>query len=470
MITKQIKFGTDGWRAIIGREYTVENVARLSEGVAQWALKQSNESKIALGYDCRFNGSLFAETVAKVFVRHEIQVYMAPSFVSTPAVAMATRDLGCVCGVVITASHNPPSYNGYKLKGSFGGPMQENNLAEIERLVPESLDFDIDHLSLETNFCTELDIEELYLEALRKRFDINAIRNSGVKIGVDSMFGSGQNVWRNLLPEAYIMHGEVNPTFNGVSPEPVLKNLSEFCDHLKKSDQYDLGVANDGDADRIALFDGNGNYIDSHHVILLLIHYLSAYKKMKGKVVTAFSSVSKITKLCKHYSLPLDIVKIGFKHASKIMITEDVMLAGEESGGIAISDHVPERDGIWSALTILEWMVNEKKSINELINEVYAIVGVFYFNRTDLKIAQDLKEEVINKCNKDLIKSFGTYQVQNIETLDGYKYWLSEEEWVMIRPSGTEPVLRIYVEAPDKLAAAKILEATLEEIGCAEFA
>lgn len=467
MISNQIKFGTDGWRAIIGREYTQTNVARLSEAVAQWAKKNQEQTKIVIGYDCRFNGRIFAEVAARVFVYHEIQVYLSPSFVSTPAVALAARDLGCVCGVVITASHNPASYNGYKLKGSFGGPMQEQNLKEIEALIPDEMPFDFDELSLDTNFCATLDIEERYIESIRARFDIAAMQESGLKVAVDSMFGSGQNVWRKLLPKASLIHAEVNPNFNRVSPEPVLKNLKEFQNYLKGHEGYDLGVANDGDADRIALFDGKGNYIDSHHVILLLTHYLAGHLKKNGKVVTGFSSVSKIPDLCAHYDLPLDIVKIGFKHASKIMISEEVMLAGEESGGIALSDHVPERDGIWSALTIMEFMIKEKKSIGELIDEVYALVGAFHYLRNDLRIPQDKKEAVVEKCRQGAFTHFGAYEVKKIETLDGFKFWLSADSWVMIRPSGTEPVLRVYVQGATEKEAKTIVESTLQELDVA---
>lgn len=465
MISDTIQFGTDGWRAVIAREYTFRNVARLSSAVAKWAKQKEEKPKIVIGYDCRFSGKLFAEMAARVFVYHEIQVFLSPSFVSTPAVALAARDMDCVCGVVITASHNPPSYNGYKLKGNFGGPMQEKDLKEIESLIPDELDFDPDHISLESDFCSIADLEERYLEAIRKRFDIAAMRSSGLNIAVDTMFGSGQNVWRKLFPEATLVHAEVNPTFNGVSPEPVLKNLAEFRDYLKGHDGYDLGIANDGDADRIALFDGKGNYIDSHHIILLLTHYLAGYKKMNGKVVTAFSSVSKIADLCKYYQLPLDIVKIGFKHASKIMIAEEVMLAGEESGGIALNDHVPERDGIWSALTIMEFMLNEKKSIGELIDEVYTLVGSFHYQRKDLRIPQNKKEEIVSKCKNNEYKRFGDFEVQKVETLDGFKYWLSDDSWVMIRPSGTEPVLRVYVQGTGEQNGNKILESTLQTLG-----
>lgn len=462
----KIKFGTDGWRAIIAKDFTVDNVAKLSEALVIWAKRKEVDPKICIGYDCRFGGRLFAETAAKVFAHHRIEVILSNSFVPTPAVSMVTRDKECVAGVVITASHNPPDYNGYKLKGSFGGPMQEEDLYEIEKLIPEHLSFNLDSKEIEDSLIQIQDLEKEYLGKLKDRFNVRNILDAGIQVAVDAMYGSGQNIWPQLFPNVHMLHAEINPSFNGVSPEPVLKNLNEFQDYLRMHNGYDLGVANDGDADRIALFDDKGNYIDSHHVILLLIYYLAGIKGVKGKVVTGFSSVTKIQKLCNHYGLDLDIVKIGFKHASKIMIKESVILAGEESGGIALNDHVPERDGIWSALTILELMQVTGKSISELINEVYRITGPFHFLRKDLKLPQSKKEEIVKMCQDGSFSSFEEYQVERIDTLDGFKFIISENEWTMIRPSGTEPVLRIYVESKDQSSAQQLMEATLSEIGC----
>ncbi|MEM7163442.1 MAG: phosphoglucomutase/phosphomannomutase family protein [Bacteroidota bacterium] len=463
-MAQDIKFGTDGWRAIIGEAYTTQNVARLSEAVALWAKKKNPHPRIAISYDCRKQGRHFAETAAKVFVGHEIQVYLSPSFTSTPAVSLAVKELDLSCGVVITASHNPPNYSGFKLKGSYGGPLQEEDLETIERLIPDSPSLDFNQLSLESNFCAELDIEERYIEAIRKRFDIASIRKSGLQIAVDSMYGSGQNIWRKLIPGIHVLRGEVNPSFDGISPEPILKNLGVFQDFLKKNKGFDLGIANDGDADRIALFDGKGNYIDSHHVILLLINYLAGHQGKKGKVVTAFSSVKQIESLCAHYDLPIEIVKIGFKYAAQIMLKEEVIVSGEESGGIAVDGLIPERDGIWSALVILEFLQKTGKSIEQLIQEVYNMVGTFHFERRDLHIKKEKKEEVISKCEAGQYVKFGDFDITQVEDLDGWKFWLSDNDWVMIRPSGTEPILRVYVQSSDSKKCKEIFKNTLQAL------
>src|SRR5690554_3420272 len=273
------------------------------------------------------------------------------------------------------------------------------------------------------------------------------------------MFGSGQRVVPALLPDVQSLHAEYNPSFLGISPEPIARNLQEFQQFVA-SGNIDCGLATDGDADRIALVDADGSFIDAHHVILILIHYLHHYKKMTGGVVTAVSSSVKIAQLCEHYGLHLDVVKIGFKHTSELMRIKDILVGGEESGGIAIKGHIPERDGIWMGLVIWEFMAKSGKSLQSLIDEVYEIVGEFKFERSDLHITDDLKAQIIENCKNNVYSSFGEYKVERVETLDGYKFYLPNECWVMIRPSGTEPVLRVYAEAKDLTEVRKILQAT----------
>jgi phosphomannomutase len=234
---------------------------------------------------------------------------------------------------------------------------------------------------------------------------------------------------------------------------------------IRLAENIDCGLATDGDADRIGLFDNEGNFIDSHHIILLLIHYLKKYKGMDGKVCTAFSSSVKVKKLCAYYGLELETVKIGFKYIAGIMISEDVLLGGEESGGIAIKGHIPERDGIWMGLVIWEFMAKSGKSLHELIEEVYEITGPFSFDRNDVHLPEEKKQQIIADCKARKFSSFGNYTVQRVEDLDGYKHFLSDDSWVMIRPSGTEPLLRIYAEAEDMKEVQKILKATREVLG-----
>jgi phosphomannomutase len=286
----------------------------------------------------------------------------------------------------------------------------------------------------------------MYCKHAEENFDLDAINNSDMNFAYDAMFGSGMNAVKRLLPNATLLHCDDNPGFLGTAPEPIHRNLQEFSDLMKNND-LDCGLATDGDADRIGLYDSKGNFVDSHHIILLLIHYMVKYKGMKGKVVTAFSCSVKVEQMCNHYGLEQETVQIGFKHIAGKMITEDVLLGGEESGGIATAGHIPERDGIWMGLILFEFMAKSGKSLEDLIAEVYEIVGPFAFERIDLHIDNETKLKIIEDCKKGMFTKFGKYEVERIETTDGFKFFFDADTWLMIRPSGTEPVLRTYAEA-----------------------
>ena len=446
----KIKFGTDGWRAIIAKEYTTDNVARVSIAVADWLNENNENPSVVIGHDCRFAGELFAETAAKVLASKGVLVKLAKGFVSTPMVSLGVVSEKASLGVVITASHNPPSYNGYKLKGDFGGPLLPVDITAVENKIPDANSVDYNAISMQDLVAEGkviyVDLEEMYCIHAKANFDLEAIRNSDMNFAYDAMFGAGMNVVKRLLPEATLLHCDDNPGFLGTAPEPIHRNLQEFSD-LMKNNALDCGLATDGDADRIGLYDSKGNFVDSHHIILLLIHYMVKYKGMKGKVVTAFSCSVKVEQMCKHYGLEQETVQIGFKHIAGKMITEDVMLGGEESGGIAITGHIPERDGIWMGLILFEFMAKSGKSLEDLIAEVYEIVGEFAFERIDLHIDNDTKLRIIEDCKLGKFTQFGKYKVDRIETTDGFKFFFDEDTWLMIRPSGTEPVLRTYAEA-----------------------
>jgi phosphomannomutase len=458
----RIKFGTDGWRAIIAKDFTVDNVARVTEAVAKWLLVKKKSPVVVLGHDCRFAGALFAETAARVFCHHGVQVKMAKGFVSTPMISMGAVRLSCDLGIIITASHNPPEYNGYKLKGSYGGPLLPAQVAEIENIIPENaVGYGESTLSQleQSGMVSFVDLETMYCEMVEKSFDLNAIRNSGLNFAYDAMYGAGQNVMRRLLPEITFLHCDYNPSFMGQAPEPIHKNLTEFSEMIRISGNVDCGLVTDGDADRIGLYNSDGTFVDSHHIILLLIHYMFKYKGMKGKVCTAFSTTPRVARLCKHYGLELETVKIGFKYIAEIMINEDVLLGGEESGGIAIKGHIPERDGIWMGMVIWEFMAKSGKTLSELIEEVYEITGRFSFERNDLHINEALKQQILEHCKSNSYQTFGKFVIDRIEDLDGYKYFFPNGDWLMIRASGTEPVLRLYAESETREQAFEILEA-----------
>jgi phosphomannomutase len=463
-----IKFGTDGWRAIIAKEFTVDNVAKVAQATANWLLNKIKTPSVVIGHDCRFAGELFVETTAKVLAQNGIKVYLAKGFVSTPMVSLGIIKHKADLGVVITASHNPPTYSGYKLKGNYGGPLLEEDIHDVEKFIPAENKHDIDLLKLEIfekkGLIKYVDLESMYCKQIEDNFDLKAIKKSGFEFAFDAMYGAGQNVMRRLFPDITLLHCEENPMFDNIPPEPLHKNLLEFSELIKLAEEIDCGLAVDGDADRIALYDNEGNYVDSHHIILLLIHYLYKYKGWRGKVCTGFSSTVKIKKLCEHYGLKLDIVHIGFKHICGIMLKEDVLVGGEESGGIAVKGHIPERDGIWNGMVIWEAMAKTKKTLTQLLQEVYDITGTFAFERSDLRLDESLKNKIVENCKNGYYKAFGKYKVQWMEDLDGFKYYFNDDEWVMIRPSGTEPLLRTYAESHTQAEALEILKITYDTL------
>jgi phosphomannomutase len=467
-LTTKIKFGTDGWRAIIAEEFTTDNVARVSLATAKWLKANFSDPSVVIGHDCRFGGKLFMDVAAKVFVNEGVKVLMATEMVSTPMISLTTKQLKASLGVVLTASHNPPSYNGYKLKAHYGGPLSPELVQEIEDIIPEEHGLNLAIISLDDAKVKGLlemhDMETRYVDHVKANFDLDAIANSGLNLIYDAMYGAGQKVMPRILPNVKLMHCEMNPSFYDQAPEPIAKNLQELENFIKSNGNVDCALATDGDADRIGLYNGKGEFIDSHHIILLLIHYLVKYKQMNGKVATAFSTTPRVKTMAEHYGLPYEVVKIGFKYIAGIMVEEDVLLGGEESGGIAVKGHIPERDGIWMGLIIWEYMAKSGKSLDDLIAEVYEIVGGFAFERSDLHITEDLKRKIVKNCESGLYRSFGKYNVREVKTIDGFKYFFDDDRWMMIRASGTEPVLRTYAEAPTLEEVREILAITEKTI------
>jgi len=465
----QIRFGTDGWRAIIAKDFTVENVSRVAYATAEWTLKNFKKPSVVIGHDCRFGGKLFVETAVKVFISKGIKVHLAKSFISTPMISMGVKELNASIGVVITASHNPPEYNGYKLKGHFGGPLSSEKVEEVESLIPSEDKIYLNQVNIDVQIkkgnINIVDLEKMYLDRVKSSFDLEAIKNSGLNFAYDAMYGAGQNVMKKLFPEMTFLHCDYNPSFNDQAPEPIDKNLTEFSELIKTKKNIAAGLATDGDADRIGLYNSKGEFVDSHHIILLLLLYLHKYKKLKGKVVVAASTTPRVVKLAEKWGLDHDTVKVGFKYIAGQMVTEDVLIGGEESGGIAIKGHIPERDGIWMGLVLFEYMVTSGKSLEELINEVYELVGEFKYCRDDLHLDEKLKNSIVKKCNNNEFSSFGEFKVIKVDKTDGFKFILKYDQWLMIRPSGTEPVLRCYAESKDLDGAKAILAACKTAIG-----
>jgi phosphomannomutase len=463
-----IKFGTDGWRAIIAKEFTADNVARAAQGYATWLKEKYQNPSLVVGHDCRFAGPLFVDCVIQVMLQNGIKVFAAKGFVSTPMVSLGCKTYQASGGVIITASHNPAEYSGFKLKSGHGGPLLEDDVKAVEKRIPNEvpvgyMEVDLTKAEQEEKLVF-VDLEADYIKRVEEGFDLESIRNSKFNFAYDAMYGAGQNVMRSLFSDITLVHCDHNPLFDGIAPEPILKNLGEFSEIIKISEDIDCGLVTDGDADRIGLFNGKGDFVDSHHILLLLTHYLFKYKGWTGKVATGFSTTVKLEKLCKIYNLDFQVVPIGFKHVCGIMLKEDVLVGGEESGGIAVKGHIPERDGIWNGMLIWEMMVKTGKSLDELIKEIYDLVGSFAFRREDLGLLESKKQEIIAHCKAGKYSSFGGKKPIRMEDMDGWKYYFSDTEWLMIRPSGTEPVLRIYAEASTGQEAQHLLDLCKKEI------
>ncbi len=461
MSATPIKFGTDGWRAIIAEDYTVDNVKRVAEATAVF-MKKHNMKKAVIGHDCRFGGQLFVETTARVLGAYGIKTLVAEGFVSTPMISLGVVKLKAGLGIVITASHNPPSYNGFKLKASYGGPMIPSDIAEVETYMPDVCSVanlpTIAELK-DRKLLEIVDLETMYIKQARKAFDLKLIKSAAGKIAYDAMYGAGQNTVKKLLPKCIFLHCDENPGMHGQAPEPIHRNLTLLSETIRKNPKITAGLATDGDADRIGMYDEDGNFVDSHHILLILLLYLHKYKGLSGKVVFTFSVTDKLKKMAEKFGLPYEITKVGFKYIAEIMVQEDVLVGGEESGGLAVKGHIPERDGVWIGLLVFEFMAHTGKTVKGLVQEVYDEVGAFWFERDDLHITEAQKQNVVKMCKDRAYKSFGSYKIQSVEDLDGWKFVFGDEKWVMIRASGTEPVLRVYAQAGDYTEARAMLEA-----------
>ena len=453
-----IKFGTDGWRAVIADEYTFENLKKISKATAI-AFEDHPKLKngIVIGYDTRFLSQEFAECSAEVFANHGIKVYLTDSFVTTPTVSLLSRDKNLAYGVMITSSHNPAKYNGFKLKDEFGGSMGPVHLNVIEGVLKDSDSFDYGSGKLDefikSNRIEYVKGKEYYRNTLKEKIETNLINDSGIKIIYDAMYGSGQGMMDGIINITAIRN-EVNPSFGGSSPEPVQKNLSLISSEMK-SGKYDIGIVTDGDADRIAIFDENGEFVDAQKTFALLLTYMVENKKMTGGVVIGLSSSDVIKEICDEYGLKLYTVPIGFKYISELMIKEDILIGAEESGGIGLKHHLPERDGIFNGMMFSEMLAVKKKKMSELIAEIENKYGKYYYKRIDQHLSSnDLKSELI-ELTKGL-KEVAGFKVVGIDTLDGCKL-LFENGWLLVRASGTEPLLRIYTETTGENKTEEIL-------------
>tara|TARA_R100001143_G_scaffold37173_1_gene34659 strand:+ start:586 stop:2004 length:1419 start_codon:yes stop_codon:yes gene_type:complete len=458
-----IKFGTDGWRAVIAEGYTFDNLNRVTQATARWILDEKITSNgVVIGYDTRFLSREFAQHSAEVFAVLGIPVRISNSFVPTPAISWAAKHYEAL-GIVITASHNPPEYNGFKIKAPFGGSASPEQIAGVEEKLTtikgpiQGLSFD---KGLKTGVIRELDLRSGYLDLIAKSININKIKESGIKIAHNPMYGTAIGTIKDLMGDMVVeCNNHRDALFGGTAPEPIERNLEQFpkfvLDH-----QCAIGIANDGDADRIAMVDEKGNFVDSHKMLSLLAKYLHKKKRLTGAIVKTFSTTHMLNKQAADYGLSLIETPIGFKYIAEKMIREDILVGGEESGGLAAKGHLPERDGIYIGLLITEMIVETEKSLSELVQELFDEYGPHNYYRVDLHTEERKKLAMSAYCKAKKLTSIAGNKVVSWDFKDGVKHILEDGSWLLVRQSGTEPVLRIYAEADQKEKAIALVEDT----------
>ena len=455
MIPK-IKFGTDGWRGVIADDFTFANIAKVALATANFYLRHKKiKNGIVIGYDSRFLSREFAEKVAEVLGNRGIKVILSDKISSTPMVSLLTKKLNAAGGVVITASHNPAMYNGFKIKGDFGGPAFPETIEKVEKELKKVIKVDVESKKsfkefLEKGIIRKIDFTSVYIDDIKSKINIDLIKSAGIKIAYDAMHGAGQGVMDQILPLQVSIRGDFNPSFGGSHPEPLPQNTPGLIDAIVKNG-CDIGIATDGDADRIGAFDEKGNFVDSHRIFALLLKYLIEEKKMTGEVAKSFSVSQIIDKMCKKYGLVLHETPVGFKYLCRLMVEGDILIAAEESGGIAVKGHLPERDGTYIGLLLAEIMATRKKKLSELVTELMDEFGWYYFNRNDAHLTEKEKNRIMAFYKKGS-KQIAGFPIQRIETKDGFKLFI-ENGWVLVRASGTEPLIRFYAEAetPEKV-------------------
>lgn len=462
-----IHFGTDGWRAVISDTFTYSNLRMVAQAIADavasdhWD-KSGNggpapdSNKIVVGFDTRFLSDRYAVETARVLSANGFTVLLAQSDAPTPSISYSVKHHNAIAGVMITASHNAPRYNGVKLKAAFGGSALPEQCRRVEVYIndneerargPNLMDFE---KARELGLIQKFNPLPAYFDHLRTLIDTDVIADEPQRLVVDSMYGSGRGVIKAFLQgngcEVAEIRGEMNPGFGGVHPEPIGKYLGPLASAIS-SGMGDFGLSTDGDADRIGAMDGRGNFVDPHKIMALSLKYLVEKRGMSGAVVRTVSTTRMIDRLAKRYGLTVHETPVGFNHIADYMMSEDILIGGEESGGISFKGHIPEGDGPAMGLLLVEMVAAAKKPLHEMVSDLLEDVGPAFYDRKDLRLSRPVaKAEMTNFLTKQAPAEIGGEQVAEISTRDGVKYILSDDSWLLIRPSGTEPVLRVYAE------------------------
>jgi phosphomannomutase len=464
-----IKFGTDGWRAIIAEDFTFANLDRVSQATADyWAAHPvaGTEKKIIVGYDRRFFSDLFGQRTAEVFAANGFQVVLTPTPTPTPSVSFAVKKQRAVGGVMITASHNPPTFNGFKLKSDYGGSAESSTCQAVETFLDRNPVRATDLASAQRDKqITVTDIRPAHYAAIKKLVDFKLIAKSRLRFAHEALFGVGAGCFEDLLKgttcKVTTLNGQHDVLFGGINPEPIEKNYALSSAYLRKH-PHDICLVTDGDADRVGGMDGHGRALSTHQLICLLLRHLFVNRKGKGRVVKALTTTSMVDKMCAEYGLQLVETGVGFKYIAAEMIKGGVLLGAEESGGIGFPGHIPERDGIAAGLMLLEMLATERKPVNKLIAELEKEFGPHRYGRIDthypLEKRAALMEFLKNIPPATLLRS----PVADVKTYDGVKFVAQDSSWLMLRGSGTEPILRIYAESASDAAVKKLLKLGVE--------
>ncbi len=456
-----IRFGTDGWRAVISDTFTFANLRLVAQAIADyvWEEAKTNRPEVVVGFDTRFLSDRYAAEVARVLAGNGIVAWLTRADAPTPAVSYAIVHKKAIAGVMITASHNAPRYNGVKLKAAYGGSVGPEEARRVEAHLeameeaargPNIMDY---QAALDQGLIRRFDPAWPYYEHLSRLVDLDVISAGELRVVADPMYGSGRGCIKEILARTrchvYEIRGEMNPGFGGIHPEPIARYLRALASAIQAG-HGQIGIATDGDGDRVGAMDGRGNFVDPHHIFALALRYLVEERGWRGAVVKTVSTTMMVDRLARQYDLPLYETPVGFNHIADIMLENEVLIGGEESGGMSIKGHIPEGDGILMGLLLLEIVAKAGVSLHELVADLQATVGPAHYARRDLRLRHPVtKREMVARLTEEAPARLGGVEVTQVETTDGVKYRLADESWLLIRPSGTEPVLRVYAEAPE---------------------
>jgi alpha-D-glucose phosphate-specific phosphoglucomutase len=462
-MAQQIKFGTDGWRGIIADDFTFENVRRVAGAISAYVLKNEDPCRgLIVGYDTRFASQRTARIAAEVIAAAGIPVALCDDYTPTPAISLAVRNRRAAGGVIITSSHNPWNWNGVKFKGNFGG----SATPAIMKVIEEEVRNDAMPIG-EKATIEEIDLKQPYIEAISQFVDLDLIAKAKFKFAIDSMHGSGRGVLAKIFGgrgiEFVAIRQELNPLFPGINPEPIEPHIAALQQTVLK-EKCHAGFATDGDADRIGAVAEDGSFVDSHKIFSVILRWLLERKKWPGEIVRAFNTTCMLDRIAARYRRKLNECSIGFKYIVDLMMEREILVGGEESGGIGYSRFLPERDGVLNSLLLANVMAEEGKPLGALVADLQREYGPHFYARRDLHISDEIKQSAIIRAKDESTKRLGAYGVSRKATLDGIKFFLDAptngngaDAWVLFRASGTEPLLRVYAEAASAELVSEIL-------------